>query len=44
MPRVPRFRIARLGDLLRQIAFASDDALRRQLHAAEILLDEIEPA
>lgn len=44
MPRSPRFRIARLADLHRQIAFASDDALRRQLHAAEILLDEIEPA
>jgi len=44
MARAPRFRIARLGELLRQIAFASIDARRRQLHAAEILLDEIRPA
>jgi hypothetical protein len=43
MARAPRFRIAQLGELLRQIAFASPDARRRQLHAAEILLDEIDP-
>lgn len=43
MPRPPRFRIARIDDLFRQIAFASDDARRRQIHASEILLDEVRP-
>lgn len=43
MARTPRFRIARLADLLRQVAFAPAEARTRQVQAAEILLDELEP-
>jgi hypothetical protein len=43
MARSPRFRIARIADLLRQLAFAPADARTRQVQAAEILLAELEP-
>lgn len=43
MPRAPRFRIAAIADLCRQLRFVSRDARLREMKAAETLLADIDP-
>jgi len=43
MPRPPRFRIAALDDLRRQLVYAPTEARSRQLDACEALIATIEP-
>ncbi|MCP3902631.1 MAG: helix-turn-helix domain-containing protein [Planctomycetes bacterium] len=43
MPRVARFRIAEIGELCRQLRFASREMRAREMDAAERLVDDIEP-
>ncbi len=42
MPRVTRFKIAAIGDLYRQLAYAPAGARRRQMEAAEELVSQID--
>lgn len=43
MPRVPRFKIGALEQLYRELRYAPPEARRRQMEAAERLVDEIDP-
>ncbi|MHC4949033.1 MAG: hypothetical protein ACYTG1_12375 [Planctomycetota bacterium] len=43
MPRVGRFNIAAIADLLEQLRYAPEATLRRQMDAAEALADDVEP-
>lgn len=43
MPRVARYRIDAIGDLLRQLEYAPPRTRRRQMNAAERLVTEIDP-
>jgi transposase len=44
MPRVARFRIAEIGELCRQLRFASREMRAREMDAAERLVGDIDPA
>jgi AraC-like DNA-binding protein len=43
MPRLAQYRIAAIDDLHRQLRYAPRETLRRQMRAAERLVEEIEP-
>jgi RNA polymerase primary sigma factor len=43
MPRAARFRIEAIAELRRQLAYAPPETLRRQMEAAEALIESIEP-
>ena len=43
MPRVARFKIAAVEDLLRQLEYAPAETRRRQMDAAERLIADIDP-
>ena len=43
VPRIPRFKIGVIAELLRQLQYAPEDIRRKQMDAAERLLAEIDP-
>src|SRR5262245_28919443 len=43
MPRVARFKIAAIEDLLRQLEYAPPERRRRQMEAAERLIADVDP-
>jgi hypothetical protein len=43
MPRAPAFKISALADLHRQLQYAPPETRKRQLDAAERLINEIDP-